>query len=170
MDGDKPRQLGDLRNNLREVIRRNPLLSVVLGGIVGAIFSFSLMLLLRNQNHFLRNANIEERTSPSDSSASYDSDSSNDLTAKLPFTVADPVPQEGGYIAFPVVVENKTGQPLSYVQVDCEFYNSDGKLMNTAYTNWSGIALDARMSGEILLAVFNTGMPAKRICHLKTDV
>ncbi len=93
---------------------------------------------------------------------------------KMTFTVADPVDASGSYgpgaILYSVVLDNVSGAPLDYAEVDCAFYDENGKLLVTGMTNWSHIATADRVTGSILVKLNIRSTPARRECKSKDDI
>ena len=57
--------------------------------------------------------------------------------------------RETGYIQYPVVVNNQTGQALFYVEASCIFYDKSGEVVSTGLMNWMQVSAGAKVSGHM---------------------
>lgn len=74
------------------------------------------------------------------------------LGAQLPVTLGKGS-RDYGYTTYPIVVENRTGRALGYVQATCSFYDEDGDLIASEMTNWTNVAPGARASGTLVTQI-----------------
>ena len=70
------------------------------------------------------------------------------LAAQLPVTLGRGS-REYGRTAYPIMIENKTGRALGYLQADCRFFSKSGGLVASEMTNWTDVAAGETVSGEI---------------------
>jgi hypothetical protein len=54
-----------------------------------------------------------------------------------------------GRATFPVVVRNTSGEHLGYLRADCVFYDANGSVVGTDFTNWTDVGPGETSSGTV---------------------